>query len=56
MFQSLMDYQIHYKSLVEVQDINKDWIEDFLHYLTQRHPHRTLDPNLRCRPSGDLTM
>lgn len=38
-FQSLMDYQIHYKSLLEVQDIDKEWIRNFFFYLTQKHPH-----------------
>lgn len=40
-FQSLMDYQIHYKSLLEIQDIDKEWIKGFLYYLTQKHPHST---------------
>ncbi len=38
LFQSIMDYQLFYNSLLEVQDINEDWIKDFLYFMTQKNP------------------
>lgn len=36
LFQSLMDYQISINSLLEISDINLEWIQNFLFYLTKR--------------------
>lgn len=40
LFQSLMDYQISYNSLLEISDINFEWIQNFLFYLTKRKPYK----------------